>query len=337
MEETFKKKISVRQGKNIRLDKYLLSSGLGLSRSRIQKLISSKNILINGKPTKPHHIIHSGEILTITYKKREPRNILPENIPVNIIYEDNDIIVVDKDPGMVVHPARGNLTGTLINALLYHTSGNLSSSDDLTRPGVIHRLDKDTSGLLVFAKTDRVHSKLASQLQRREIKRIYVLLVWGTLPTDKGIVEAPIGRNTLDRKKMKVTPFASRNAVTHFRVLERFSVATYIRAQLETGRTHQIRVHFSHLGYPVIGDADYGGRKSSILINIGKQNKETFKTILRIMKRQALHATALSLYHPVKKKTMSFYSSLPDDMRQLLKFLHTHCMLNKNISTNIEK
>ncbi|MCK4233084.1 RluA family pseudouridine synthase, partial [candidate division WOR-3 bacterium] len=270
MEKKIEKNISVRPGKETRLDKYLLGLGLGLSRSKIQKLIVNNAILINGKPAKQHHTVHSGELLTVLYEQKKTLRIEPENIPVDIIYEDNYLLVVNKEAGMVVHPARGNLHGTLVNALLYHTSKSLAKSDDYTKPGVIHRIDKNTSGLLVFAKTERVHSELARQVQDRSMKRIYLLLVWGVLPTDKGVVEAPIGRNTLDRKKMKVTPFLSRNAVTHFRVIKRFELATYIRAQLETGRTHQIRVHFSHIGYPVIGDPDYGGRRKSILVDIGK-------------------------------------------------------------------
>ncbi len=326
MGKRVEKKISVKQGREVRLDKYLMELGLGLSRSKIQKLISNNAVLINDKPAKAHHIIHSGEFLTITYEKKEPVGIEPENIAVDIVYEDTHFLIVNKEPGMVVHPAKGNFQGTLVNALLYHTSRGLSESDEWTKPGVVHRLDKDTSGLLVFAKTGRVHSELARQIQEREMKRIYLLLVWGVLPSNKGVIEAPIGRSTLDRKKMKVTPFASRKAVTHFRVIERFDIATYIRAQLETGRTHQIRVHFSHMGYPVIGDPDYGGRKLSILVNIGKHHKDKFDIILKKLKMQALHATALSLYHPVKKKTMVFYAPLPEDIRNVLRYLHKNCV-----------
>ncbi|MCK4397168.1 RluA family pseudouridine synthase [candidate division WOR-3 bacterium] len=320
------KKISVRQGKEVRLDKYLLGLGLGLSRSKIQKLISNNGVLINGKPAKPHHIVHSGEILSIKYEQKKPVEIEPENIPVDIVYEDNELLVVNKASGMVVHPARGNFHGTLVNALLYHTSRGLAESDDYTKPGVVHRIDKETSGLLVFAKTERIHSELARQVQDRIMKRIYLLLVWGVLPTDKGIIEAPIGRNTLDRKKMKVTPFASRKAITHFRVIERFNIATYIRAQLETGRTHQIRVHFSHMGYPVIGDPNYDGRRLSVLVDIGKHNKDKFDLILKKLKRQALHATSLSFYHPRKKKTMVFYAPLPNDIKEVLQILHKNCV-----------
>lgn len=319
------KEISVRQDREIRLDKYIMGLGLGMSRSRIQKLISSGEVLIDGKSVKPHHIVHSGEKLTIEYKKRKPLTVESENIPIDIVYEDRYLIVVNKGAGMVVHPARGNLHGTLVNALFYHTSKGLSQVDDSRRPGVVHRLDKDTTGLLVFAKTDRTHSLLAKQIQERTMKRIYVLLVWGIIPNNEGIIETPIGRDTFNRKKMKVTPFASRKAVTHFRVIERFSIASYIRAQLETGRTHQIRVHFSHRGHPLVGDPDYGGRKESILTKIGKEHQEKFKTILKTLKRQALHATVLSLYHPVKKRRMTFYSPLPRDIRDIMNYLHKNC------------
>ncbi len=324
MQKKLEKKISIRKGKDIRLDKYLMHLGLGLSRSKIQKLIECEAVLIDGKPTKPHHTIHSGEKLTVTYDHTEPLSVEPENIPVNIVYEDKYLLVVNKPAGMVVHPARGNLHGTLVNALLYHTSQGLSDMGDYTKPGVVHRIDKDTSGLLVFAKEARAHSLLGKQVEQREMKRTYLLLVWGSLPTDKGTIEAPIGRNTLERTKMKVTPFASRRAVTHFKVLLRFTIATLIRAQLETGRTHQIRVHFSHLGFPVLGDPDYNGRKPSILTTIGKQYKDDFSTILTTIKRQALHATALSFRHPVNKKSAAFYAPLPEDFKKVLHILYRH-------------
>ncbi len=325
MKKCFEKKVSIRKGRGIRLDKYLMGLGLGLSRSRIQKLIISENVLIDGKPAKSHHIVHSGELLSVKYEYRGSSTVEPEDIPVDIIYEDNHLLVVNKPPGMVVHPARGNLSGTLVNALLYHTSKRLSLTDDMARPGVVHRIDKDTSGLLVFAKEERTHAALGKQVQNREMKRMYLLLVWGVLPTNRGTIEAPIGRNTLERKKMKVTPFTSRKATTHFKVITRFNIATYIRAQLETGRTHQIRVHFSHLGYPVIGDADYSGRKPSILTGIGKENKDLFDSILKSIKRQALHATQLSFFHPRKKKFLTFYSPLPDDIKGVLRLLYESC------------
>jgi 23S rRNA pseudouridine1911/1915/1917 synthase len=322
MEKKLEKRISVRKGREIRLDKYLMELGLGLSRSRIQKLISNQAVLIDGKPAKPHHTVHSGELLSVIYDHDEPLGVEPEDIPVDIVYEDTHLLVVNKPPGMVVHPARGNLSGTLVNALLHHTSHGLSYMGDYAKPGVVHRIDKDTSGLLVFAKEARTHSMLGQQVERREMKRTYLLLVWGVLPTDKGTIEAPIGRNTLERKKMKVTPFASRKAITHFKVLLRFTIATLIRAQLETGRTHQIRVHFSHLGYPVLGDPDYSGRKATIITKIGKDHKDAFNTILKTIKRQALHAAALSFFHPVKKKHMSFIAPLPDDFKQVLRILY---------------
>jgi 23S rRNA pseudouridine1911/1915/1917 synthase len=330
MEKKIEKKISVRKGRDVRLDRYLMQLGLGLSRSRIQKLIVNKAVLINDKPAKSHHIVHSGEVLTVTYDHAEPLTVKPENIPVNIVYEDKHLLVVNKPAGMVVHPARGNLHGTLVNALLYHTSKGLSNMGDITKPGVVHRIDKDTSGLLVFAKEERTHSLLGQQVEQREMKRTYLLLVWGSLPSDVGTVEAPIGRNTIERKKMKVTPFASRHAVTHFKVLLRFAIASLIRAQLETGRTHQIRVHFSHLGYPVLGDPDYNGRKATILTKIGKQYKDAFHDILKTIKRQALHATALSFHHPVKKKQVSFYAPLPADFRNVLHLLYRdHYQISK--------
>jgi len=304
----------VKPKSKIRLDKYLYKAGLGLSRSAIQKLIEEGKILVDGEPKKSHRILRAGEKVTVIYERPKKFHVEPEPLTLDIVYEDDDLIVVNKPPGMVTHPAPGNLHGTLVNALLYHTK--LASQDDATRPGVVHRLDKDTSGLLVFAKREKPHVKLAKQVEMRKIKRVYLAFVFGYFELDEGTIDAPIGRHTLERKKMAVTPLLSRSAITHFQVIKRFEHITYLRLRLETGRTHQIRVHLAHVGHPVAGDATYGGRKKP-----SKMDGEKFKEIIRIMKRQALHAASLGFEHPTLKKYIEFTIPLPQDMQELFDFL----------------
>ena len=310
------------RGGNQRIDKYLYYAGLHISRSQIKRLIEEKRVLVNGSSTKPGYLVKNGDKIVVEYSP-PVSDVIPQNIPLNIVYEDEYLIVVDKPAGIVVHPAKGNLNGTLVNALLYHTQAQLSDTGIRERPGVLHRLDKDTSGVLVFAKEDTTHRELAKQIEKRTMKRIYVALVWGRIGNDDGTIETPIGRHIIDRKRMAVTPFASRKAITHYWVIERFPYATYIKLKLHTGRTHQIRVHMNYLGYPVIGDEVYGGRKKSILLNIGVKYKPQFREILDIAERQMLHATLLGFYHPIKKKFMEFTSPLPADFKRLLNFLRT--------------
>ncbi len=320
-EKTFTHTVSTKQEK-LRLDKYLRGLGLGISRSQIHKLFEEGKVLVGDEPAKAHHWVRRGERVIITYAPPQELEVEPENIPLDIIYEDNHLIVINKPAGMVVHPARGNARGTLVNALLHHCK-TLARSDDFRRPGVVHRLDKDTTGLLVFAKSHKVHPGLAEQVEARKMKREYLAIVWGDMETREGRIEAPIGRHAIDRKKMAVTPFAARPALTDFRVRERFRIATYLQIRLGTGRTHQIRVHLSHLGHPLVGDPTYGGRKSSLLLGVGRGSIQSLEAILSIISRQALHAAGLGFTHPITGEDMEFTSPLPDDMEKTLAYLRS--------------
>lgn len=296
-----------------RLDRYLfhriLRTGLekpSLSRSRIQRLIREGSITINGKEVKPNHKVQPGEVVNVVIPSVKPLEALPEDIPLDIYYEDKSVIVVNKPPGMVVHPAAGNWSGTLVNALLYHCK-DLSGIGGKLRPGVVHRLDKDTSGLIVFAKDDDAHKNLSRQINARTVKRRYLAIVSGALE-NSGMINLPIGRAMADRKRMSVRTKKGREAITHYRVLERFGKATLVEVTLETGRTHQIRVHFSHINHPVLGDTVYGGSP------VKTQNSK-LKTLV---KRQMLHAQTLGFLHPRTGKYLEFSSPIPEDMEGLL-------------------
>ncbi|MBI4723109.1 MAG: RluA family pseudouridine synthase [Candidatus Stahlbacteria bacterium] len=298
----------------IRLDKYLYKAGIGVSRSQIQRLIEEGQVLVNGQKAKSHTPLNRGDKVDVNYAKPEGFKVTPEPIELDIVYEDQDIIVINKPPVIVTHPAPGHLHGTLVNALLHHC--DLSKVSDRTRPGVLHRLDKDTSGLIIFAKTEIALVKLARQIEERKIRRKYIAFVWGKMGMLEGTIDAPIGRHTLDRKHMAVTPLKSRDAITHFRVLDEFKYITHLSVELKTGRTHQIRVHLLHFGHPVVGDPDYDGRKKPIEVPT-----PIFDKILTIITRQALHAGELAFMHPITKKQMEFHSPLPKDMQELLNYL----------------
>jgi 23S rRNA pseudouridine1911/1915/1917 synthase len=315
---------------NIRLDTYLSKTSLPLTRSKINKKIKDKEILVNGEKTKPSYKVKKGDIVEVFYEPRVPFEIKPQKIPISILYEDEDIIVLNKQKGIVVHPAKGNSDGTLVNALLYHCS-DLSKGSAMDRPGVIHRLDEDTTGVIVFAKSERVHSKIADQFQKREVEKIYLAVVWGEPPMKEGKISSPIGRSPFDRKLMAVTPLDSRDSLTKFKVLHSYGFASILKVILETGRTHQIRVHLSHFGYPVIGDGDYGGRDKRILRRIGLDYADFFDKIMEIIDRQALHAASIEFTHPVKKKRMRFTAPIYDDMKKLIRFL------NENNATKVRK
>ncbi|MCO7174635.1 RluA family pseudouridine synthase [Sporolactobacillus kofuensis] len=277
----------------------------GESRSRLQQLIKDKCILVNGSAVKTSYRMKTDDEVTIHLPEPEPLNVEPEDIPLDIVYEDHSVIVVNKPRGMVVHPAPGNMSGTLVNALLGHCH-DLSGINGVMRPGIVHRIDKETSGLLMVAKTDTAHRSLAAQLKDKTTKREYLALVHGCLPHDEGTIDAPIGRSDKDRKKMMVTDKNSKHAVTHFKVIERFSKYTYVSCRLETGRTHQIRVHMAYIGHPLAGDPKYGPRKTLPIHG------------------QALHAAELGFVHPETNQFMLFHAPLPEDMNQLLIRLRNH-------------
>ncbi|MCH5167290.1 MAG: RluA family pseudouridine synthase [Erysipelotrichales bacterium] len=274
----------------IRIDKYL-GAYLDDSRSLIAKMIDSEYILVNDEPTKSNYVVRTGDEITIIDGFVEPETIEPEDIPINIIYEDKDLIVVDKESGMVVHPGSGNFSGTLVNALMYHTK-DLSDINGEVRPGIVHRIDKDTSGLMIVAKNNKTHEMLADALSRHEIKRDYIALIKGEFMHDTATIDAPIGRDKNDRKKMTVTADNSKAAVTHLRVLERYKGYTLVKLSLETGRTHQIRVHMNYIGYPIFNDPVYTN-----------DNCTEFG--------QFLHSATLEFVHPTTKENLHFESELP--------------------------
>ena len=279
------------QFKNQRIDSYL-PQVLDVSRSKVSKMIKNEEILVNGKKTKNSYILKENDLVEVGEIKEEIMQALPEKMDLDIIYEDDDVIVVNKPNGMVVHPAVGNKSKTLVNGLLYH-SKNLSTINGEFRPGIVHRIDAYTTGLLMVAKNDKAHKILAKELEEKKTTRKYIALVWGIINTDTGTIDAPIGRDINDRKKMAVTDINSKDAITHFKVIERYSNATLIELKLETGRTHQIRVHMNYIGYPVVNDPVYGRRK--LIDNTG----------------QCLHAKTLGFIHPTTHEYMEFDSPLP--------------------------
>jgi len=307
------------EDKGKRLDLFLAEKELNLSRSRIQRLIKEGKILVQNKKVKPHYRIKGGEKISIQIPPPEKLSLEPQDIPLDIVYEDKDLLVVNKAAGMVVHPAAGNYKDTLVNALLFHCK-DLSGINGVLRPGIVHRLDKNTSGLLVVAKNDFAHNSLAAQLKERVLSREYLAFCWGNLPKDKGVIETLIDRSIKDRKKMAVVKQKGREAVTEYEVLERFTLGDYHRIKLKTGRTHQIRVHFLYLNHPLMGDPEYGGRKKRL--GMIKENlKGLANQVLKIIERQALHAKKIGFVHPRTGKYMVFESSLPEDMNNLLEFL----------------
>ena len=306
--------LAVAAGAPERLDLFLRRRHLQLSRNRIQTLIKSGAIRVNGAPTRPAYLVQPGDEIAVELPAPEPLAAQPEPLPLSIAYEDDDLLVVNKAAGMTVHPAPGVAEGTLVNALLHHCR-NLSGINGVCRPGIVHRLDKETSGLLLVAKRDAAHRQLAHSLQARQIERCYLALVWGELREAEGRVEAPIGRHPKNRKKMAVVA-GGRAAATHFKVAEHFPFTTLVECRLETGRTHQIRVHLAHIGHPVFGDPVYGGRERARGIRPEYQRRA--KWMLTLIKRQALHAYALRFAHPTTGKAMAFTAEPPEDLRAAL-------------------
>lgn len=278
---------------NIRLDKFITQALPELSRTLIQQYVKEGHVLVNGKSEKVSYKICLGDVIEINLPDNKEMDVLPEDIPLNVVYEDHDVIVVNKPSGMIVHPSSGIYSGTLVNALLYHCH-DLSGINGVLRPGIVHRIDKDTSGLLMIAKNDKAHQSLSEQLKAHSVSRKYVALVHGVIPHNHGKIDAPIGRDSKDRQKMAVTKINSKEAVTNFTVLQRFDKMTLIECRLETGRTHQIRVHMAYIGYPVYGDPKYGCKKDD----------QTYG--------QYLHAKTLGFVHPINGEYMEFDSDLPD-------------------------
>ena len=286
---------------DLRIDKYLSMLMDGYSRSYIQKIISDKAVMVNQKPVKANYRISVGDIVTITLPEPVRLDVKPENIPLDILYEDEDVLLINKPKDMVVHPAPGHYSGTLVNAVMYHCGDQLSTINGILRPGIVHRIDKDTTGVLVICKNDRAHRSIAEQLSVHSITRAYHAIVYNNLTEDEGTIDAPIGRMSTDRKKMGINHKNGRPAVTHYRVLERFGRYTYIECRLETGRTHQIRVHMASIGHPLLGDTIYGPAK------------DNFK-----LQGQALHAKILGFIHPSTGEYMEFESPLPEYFTELL-------------------
>lgn len=279
----------------IRLDKFISLADIGLSRSAAVNLIENSGVTVNEKQVDKKHKLSEGDVVLLQIPDPVPYEAKAENIPLDIVYEDDYLLVVNKPKGMVVHPAAGNYDGTLVNALLYHCGESLSGINGVLRPGIVHRIDKDTSGLLIVAKNDFAHAHLAKQIKDHSFTREYEAVVYGNLKDDEGMVDAPIGRNPNDRKKMCVTSKNSKNAVTHYLVIRRYKGYTHIKCRLETGRTHQIRVHMAYLGHPVAGDCVYGVKNEKVPF-VG----------------QCLHARKIGFIHPKSEEYLEFTSQLPD-------------------------
>lgn len=291
--------INVIDNDGIRIDKYLLDK-LDISRNKIQKLINDNNILVNGKSVKASYIVRVDDLIECDFEYKEKIDILPEDIPLDIVYEDDDLLVVNKPSGMVVHPAVGNYSHTLVNALMYHCN-NLSQVNGVIRPGIVHRIDADTSGLLLVAKNDIAHVDLAKQISEKSVKREYITLVDGVIKEDTATIDAPIGRDVKNRKKMCVTADNSKDAITNIRVIERYKNSTLITCSLLTGRTHQIRVHMNYIGHSVINDPVYGSKK-----------------LIDPLFGQMLHARKIGFVHPRTHEYMEFSCEPPEKFLDIL-------------------
>ncbi|MBQ8786988.1 MAG: RluA family pseudouridine synthase [Oscillospiraceae bacterium] len=278
---------------DVRIDKWICEQNQEISRSMLQKLLKDNQVTVNGKAVSKSYKVSNGDNIYFEIPEPVELDVLPENIPIEIVYEDDDLLVVNKPKGMVVHPAAGNYNGTLVNALLYHCKGRLSSINGVIRPGIVHRIDKNTSGLLIVAKTDKAHAGLAEQIKAHTFTREYQAVICGRLKESTGIIEAPIGRHPVDRKKMCVTDKNSKEAKTEYTVLEEFNGYSHIKLKLYTGRTHQIRVHMSYVGHPVYGDDVYG--KAS-----------------KLCEGQCLHAKKIGFIHPISGEYLEFDSALPE-------------------------
>lgn len=285
----------------VRIDKFLSESCPGQSRSFLQKLLKSELVNVNGKTVKSSYKVSAGEAVSFEVPEAVEAEITAQEMPLDILYEDQDVILINKPKGMVVHPAAGHYEGTLVNGLMYHCRDQLSGINGVMRPGIVHRIDMDTTGVIIACKNDLAHNSIAEQLKVHSITRKYYAVVFGRLPDDEGTVEAPVGRHPTDRKKMSVISKNGKDAVTHYRVLERFCGYTYVECRLETGRTHQIRVHMASIGHPLLGDQVYGPAKQPFRLN-----------------GQTLHAGVLGFIHPRSGEYMEFSAPLPDYFEELL-------------------
>lgn len=306
-----------------RIDKYVSQFIESISRTRVQKCINLGFLTVNGDLVKSNYIVKPDDEIDLDIPVSEKQNITPENIPLDIVFEDNYLMVVNKPAGMVTHPGYSNYNGTLVNAILFHSqksNDSLSNLNGFERAGIVHRLDKDTSGLLVIAKDEVSHRKLSEQFFHHTIEREYNAIVWGRFKNKSGTIEAKIGRDKRDRKKMAVIPddeAGGKEAVTIYEVIQEFELFTLVKLNLKTGRTHQIRVHMSNINHPVFGDETYGGRKPQSKL-LSSKLKAHFSNLLEIMPRQALHARLLGFIHPITGEHLRFESDLPDDMKALM-------------------
>jgi 23S rRNA pseudouridine1911/1915/1917 synthase len=304
----------------LRIDKFLAARIENASRTKVQAAAEAGNILVNGKAAKSNYKVKPCDVVTVVLP-HPPRELelIPQDIPIDIAYEDDDVLIVNKKAGMVVHPGYGNYTGTLVNALAYHLKDNPLFASGELRPGLVHRIDKDTSGILVIAKNEMAMNKLANQFFNRTTDRKYIALVWGELKENEGTITGNIGRNPRDRKQMFVFEDGSegKHAVTHYKVIERLGYVTLVECKLETGRTHQIRVHFKYIGHPLFNDELYGGNEILKGTTFTKY-KQFVQNCFKILPRQALHAKSLAFEHPYSKTWVAFDSELPGDMKQVI-------------------
>ncbi|MGN0525288.1 RluA family pseudouridine synthase [Eubacterium sp.] len=296
--------IFVVKNAGVRIDRFLTDNIPEITRSAVQKIIDEANVTVNGEVVQKNYKCRVGDNVDVKVPDAKPLEAVGQNIPIDIVYEDEHLLVVNKPKGMVVHPANGNPDGTLVNALLYHCGDSLSGINGVIRPGIVHRIDKDTSGLLIVAKSDKAHIGLAQQIKDHSFSRAYEAVVYGNIKEDSGIVCQPIGRDTKDRKRMAVTMKNSKPATTHYEVIKRYGDFTHVRCVLETGRTHQIRVHMAYLGHPVAGDAVYGPRK-----------------VITRLNGQCLHAKHIGFVHPVTNEYLEFESDLPEYFTSFLNYL----------------
>jgi 23S rRNA pseudouridine1911/1915/1917 synthase len=315
MESTSKTHIVSPEDRGIRLDIYLTAHNPGLTRSHVKRIIESENVKLNGIIPKAGEKLKSGDLIELTIPPPEPLRAFPEPIPLNIVHEDSDVIVINKPAGLVIHPAAGHYSGTLVNGLLYHCKA-LSSFGEPFRPGIVHRLDKNTSGVMVVAKTDYSHQHLAAQFKAHSVTKEYRGFVVGVMEEDKGTVSSLIGRNPRDPKRMSVRQHQGKMAITHWEVFKRYPSFTFLTIRLETGRTHQIRVHLASIHHPVLCDPEYGGRNT-----IASLPDPDVRQLLASVKRQLLHASTLGFIHPTREEHVEFFAPLPEDFHLLLQKL----------------